>query len=230
LAFLEREFSDLIDYSFTANMESSLDKIAKGDEEWKVVLRNTWKSYSARYNEWINKSVDAEEAAKQKEANFSAKVKQLGEYRAVQSKKGPLLLKESPDKDPKKTVFYGWPKGISFSNISEAKALAFIEEIQKQKEERDKIAAENSLDGGTTSAGSGIIITVGKYIFKNGPYGPYMYNSTLKTKVFVPAKGIDATKITEKEADEFYKTGVEKKKSAKKFYASKKHSDNTPSD
>lgn len=231
LAFLEREFSDLIDYSFTAHMESSLDKIAKGEEEWKAVLRNTWASYSARYNEWMNKALSAEDAAKQKEANFSAKVKQLGEYRAVQSKKGPLLLKESPDKNPKNTVFYGWPKGISFSNITEAKALAFIEEVQKQKEEHDKAAAENLSNGGEpTSPQSGTIATIGKYIFKNGPYGPYMYNSALKTKVFVPAKGIDATKMTEKEAEEFYKAGVEKKKSAKKFYAAKKKSDDGPSE
>jgi DNA topoisomerase-1 len=231
LAFLEREFSDLIDYSFTANMENSLDKIAKGEEEWKAVLRNTWKSYEARYNEWLNKSISVEESAKQKEANFSVKVKQLGEYRAVQSKKGPLLLKESPDKDPKKTIFYGWPKGISFSNISEAKALAFIEEVQKQKEEREKASAENPLNLtlGGECVGAATPHIVGKYVFKTGPYGPYMYNSTFKTKVFVPAKGIDATKMTEKEAEEFYKTGVEKKKSAKKFYASKKKSGD-PSD
>lgn len=221
LAFLEREFSDLIDYSFTAQMENSLDKIAKGEEEWKVVLRNTWKSYERRYTEWLNKPISVEEAAKQKEANFSAKVKQLGEYKAVQSKKGPLLLKESEDKDPKKTVFYGWPKGISFSNITEAKAVAFIEEVQKQKEEREKSANSDASEEKSNET-----INVGKYVFKTGPYGPYMYNSTLKTKVFIPAKGIDATKMTEKEAEEFYKAGVEKKKSAKKFYAAKKKSNN----
>jgi DNA topoisomerase-1 len=237
LAFLEREFSDLIDYSFTAHMENSLDKIAKGEEEWKGVLRGTWSSYSARYNEWMTKSLSAEEAAKQKETNFSAKVKQLGEFRAVQSKKGPLLLKESPDKDPKKTIFYGWPKGISFSNMTEAKALAFIEEIEKQKEEREnslnlRLGGESvgaaSPHSSLTSTGGKTddIITLGKYIFKNGPYGPYMYNSTLKTKVFVPTKGVDAAKMTEKEADAFYKVGVEKKKSAKKFYAANKKNSN----
>jgi DNA topoisomerase I len=218
LAFLEREFNDLIDYSFTAQMESSLDRIAKGEEEWKEVLRNTWKSYSARYNEWINKLISAEEAKKQKEINLSAKVKQLGEFKAVQSKNGPLLLKESSDKDSKKTIFYGWPKGISFSNITEEKAITFIEEVQKQQNERKKVYTLEEND----KIMSDNEIKVGKYIFKNGQYGPYMYNSLLKTKIFISAKGIDAMKMTEKEVEEFYKSGVEKKKSSKKLYISKK--------
>jgi DNA topoisomerase-1 len=228
LGFLEREFSDLIDYSFTALMENSLDKIAKGEEHWKDILKKTWSSYSVRYNNLLNKELTAEEAATKKETIKSAKVKELGEYKAVQSKNGPLLLKESADKDPKKTIFYGWPKGIAFSNMTLEKASAFIDEAVKAKEEKQRLAAENSSvsSGGSGAAGSaaasGTIATIGKFVFKNGPYGPYMYNSTLKTKVFVPAKNVDPTKMTETEAAEFYKAGVEKKKTAKKFSHPKK--------
>jgi topoisomerase IA-like protein len=131
------------------------------------------------------------------------------------------LLKEAADKDPKKTIFFGWPKGVAFSNMTLEKATTFIEESAKAKEEKQRLAAENSsISSG--EGGTGLIATIGKFVFKNGPYGPYMYNSSLKTKVFVPAKNIDPTKMTEAEAAEFYKAGVEKKKTAKKFIPPKK--------
>jgi DNA topoisomerase-1 len=224
LAFLEREFSDIIDYSFTALMETSLDRIAKGEETWKDILRKTWASYSARHALLFNTELTAEEAAKKKDAAFSAKVKQIGEFRAVQSKNGPLLLKESEDKDPKKTVFYGWPKGVSFANINEEKARAFIEEVVAKRTAAVAATAGGESDGSSV-ASNGIIATIGKFVFKNGPYGPYMYNSTLKTKVFIPAKGVDTASMTEPEAAEFYKAGVEKKKTAKKFWAGKNKGD-----
>lgn len=220
LGFLEKEFGDLIDYSFTANMEASLDKIAKGEEAWKNVLKGTWASYSPRYYHFLNKKQEASEVAEQKQANLSAKVKQFGEYKAVQSKKGPLLLKEN-NGDPTQTVFYGWPKGVTFSNITEEKALEFIREVAVQKEERARLMADNgSTSSGGSGAGggsgSGALKQIGKYIFKNGPYGLYMYNDKLKTKTFISVRGVNIDTMTEKDADEYYKTGLEKKKAAAK--------------
>ena len=48
LSYLTEHFDDLFDYSFTAQMESRLDKIAEGTEEWKQVLRDTWSAYKDR--------------------------------------------------------------------------------------------------------------------------------------------------------------------------------------
>jgi DNA topoisomerase-1 len=207
LAFLEKEFSDLIDYSFTAHMEQALDKIALGQDNWKNVLRSTWTSYSVRYHHFMNKKLDSDELATQKEANTSAKVKHFGEYKAVMSKKGPLLLKENAE-DPTKTVFYGWPEKLAFTDMTDEVANAFIKEQEAKKEEAK------------ASSGSTLIKKVGTYIFKNGPYGPYMYNDKLKTKTFIGIGDTDISEITVEEADKLYKDGVAKKKASagyKKF-------------
>jgi DNA topoisomerase-1 len=212
LEFLEKEFSDLIDYSFTAHMEQSLDKIALGQDNWKNVLRSTWASYSVRYHHFMNKKLDSDQMAAQKEANASAKVKYFGEYKAVMSKKGPLLLKENSE-DPTKSVFYGWPDKLPFSDMTDELAESFIGEQQAKKEEAK------------ASGGSTLIKQVGSYIFKNGPYGPYMYNDKLKTKTFIGIGGTDISEITVAEADKLYKDGVAKKKAGggyKKFNKNKK--------
>ena len=43
---LDESFSDLMNYDFTANMEKTLDKIAEGQENWKVALNRFFKDFS----------------------------------------------------------------------------------------------------------------------------------------------------------------------------------------
>ena len=199
LQFLEKEFADLIDYSFTAQMEDSLDKIALGEDNWKNILRTTWSSYSTRYYHFLNMKIDNCDKKTMKTSIESSKVKQLGEYKAVMSKKGPLLLKE----DATKTEFYGWPdKALAFSDITEEIALPYILGEQKRKVE---------------VGNSSIIRTIGDYVFKNGPYGPYMYNASLKTKVFIKATGANVDIMTESDAAKWYKDGIQKKKASAGF-------------
>jgi DNA topoisomerase-1 len=45
---LEENFDDLMDYSFTANMEEQLDDIAGGRAKWKAVLDKFYKSFSIK--------------------------------------------------------------------------------------------------------------------------------------------------------------------------------------
>ncbi|MEL7569120.1 MAG: type I DNA topoisomerase [Eubacteriaceae bacterium] len=42
---MKENFTDIIDYDFTAQMESNLDKIAEGDEEWIKVIRTFYDSF-----------------------------------------------------------------------------------------------------------------------------------------------------------------------------------------
>jgi len=42
VSFLDAYFSDYFKYEFTAEMEESLDYIAKGDQEWTTLLDNFW--------------------------------------------------------------------------------------------------------------------------------------------------------------------------------------------
>ncbi len=42
---LLRSFEKIMDYDFTANLESSLDEVAKGERDWKVVLNSFYESF-----------------------------------------------------------------------------------------------------------------------------------------------------------------------------------------
>lgn len=45
---LEENFADLMDYSFTANMEQRLDSVAKGETEWKRLLNVFYKAFTRK--------------------------------------------------------------------------------------------------------------------------------------------------------------------------------------
>lgn len=51
---LEENFTDLMDYSFTANMEEKLDDIAEGREKWKQVLNNFYNDFSIKLDKASN--------------------------------------------------------------------------------------------------------------------------------------------------------------------------------
>lgn len=44
-AFMENFFSKYVQYDFTADLETSLDNISEGKEEWKTVLAHFWKEF-----------------------------------------------------------------------------------------------------------------------------------------------------------------------------------------
>lgn len=113
LVFLEKHFSHLFAYSFTSGMETRLDQVEQGTYAWKQVLRDTWSTYKDTYTEL--------KAA----PSVNPKIKELGTdgLKAVLSKKGPLLLRGTTKED---TVFYGWPSGLAFSDITEEAARAFL--------------------------------------------------------------------------------------------------------
>ena len=46
-AFLESFFDRYVEYDFTANLEQQLDRISNGEIDWKELLRNFWKEFSA---------------------------------------------------------------------------------------------------------------------------------------------------------------------------------------
>jgi DNA topoisomerase-1 len=203
LGFCLEKFQDLFNYGFTAQMEARLDKIAEGQEPWKQVLRDTWNSYKDRYT--ALKSADTE----RKDTS-----KTYGQIKAVQSKKGPLLLIESPDGDKEKTQFLGWPEGVKWEDMTEEQATAFAAE----KKEAEAAAVLGTIDGkpvekkkgpfgtyivwGTTRLSikgnetleeiekalkekeSAVLHVLGPFEFRRGPYGVYMFKKDLKQKKF----------------------------------------------
>ena len=240
LNFVLKHFNDLFDYGFTAQMEKRLDQVAEGNEPWKQVLRDMWASYKDRYEDLCSK-----QSIKAKDGEQNAKVKEFtGGLKAVQSKKGPLLLIEGAKKED--TQFIGWPTGVAFEDMTEECALKFKEEAA-QKKRGDEVGQWNDqaivkktgkfgdyLQCGEVSipyqageelektierfeakqnGGANIIKQFKEYVIRTGQYGPYIMKTSLKKPQFVSLpKGVDGSKLTEKEVEALYKTGLESKK------------------
>jgi len=235
LTMLLTHFDDLFSYGFTADMEKQLDDVASGSMEAKQILRTTWTSYEARYKELL----------KEPQKGASLKVKDFGNgLKAVQSKKGPLILVEKG----KETEFLGWPKGILWDNLTADQAVQFQKDTQIQKEGsmlgtwRDQPIIKKTGKFGTylqcgevsipfqeetidqtmerleqKEEQKGSIATFKEYVIRSGQYGPYIMKTSLKKPQFVSLpKGVDGSKLTEKEVDALYKLGMETKKKWKK--------------
>jgi len=128
LHFMLKHFEDLFNYGFTAKMEKKLDDIAEGTGVWKQVLREMWGSYKDRYEELCSKQT----LKKKEDGQPNAKIHEFSKgLKAVQSKKGPLLLIESEKKED--TQFLGWPSGILFEEMTEEIALKFKEEEERRR-------------------------------------------------------------------------------------------------
>jgi DNA topoisomerase-1 len=236
LNFLLKHFDMLFNYGFTAEMESRLDKIAEGTEEWKQVLRDTWTTYKDKYTSL--KSVKSEQV-QQKENR-----KEFGNgLVATLTKKGPLLLRESPDGAKEKTVFYGWPEGIEFPGITKEIAEAFVESEKKTKEgailgeyEGHKILQKSGKFGTyvewngkrTSCEESDTLESIkqklsslnetqvrrGAFEIRKGPYGYYMFKWESKgpSRKFVNVPDeIKFQTIPESELEKIYKLGCKAK-------------------
>jgi DNA topoisomerase-1 len=207
LEFCVREFNELFEYGFTKQMEEQLDLIAAGKAAWKDLCRNTWTTYRSKYEEMKVAPASVVQTGRQK--LFAGGIK------AVQSKKGPILLVEGAT--PAETVFYGWPGSIAFSAITEEQALAHVSASKKEKAQE----ALGDYDGapmvrktgpygtyvacGTTQVPwtdgdtadtirekfkakrESVLHSLGPFEFRRGPYGVYMFKKDVigKARKFV---------------------------------------------
>jgi DNA topoisomerase-1 len=244
LQFCTREFKQLFEYDFTAQMETRLDRIAQGQEPWKQVCRDTWNSYKDHYAELktTKKGSKGAELKAQRQAQTASKLKEFSNgLKAVFAKKGPVLLKEDEDGNKDKTKFYGWPEGIDFADMTEAKALEFLQSLQNptawgtyngvpivvKKGPHGHYAQCGTLnvkvlDGETAESiqqkleekSKTTLHSLGEFEFRQGQYGPFMYKKPAKGKkpVFVSLpEGLDPKTLTAEAAERIYQNGIQQK-------------------
>lgn len=153
--WMKVHFEDLFTYQFTADMEKQLDQIAEGVCSRQNLLQMMWDSYRVRYNSLLNTSTVAVNSQSSASLNPAKQRIFTGGLKAIQTKKGPLLLREGATKEA--TIFLGWPKGISWDKLTEEKAIAY-EEDQRRQMNPDQIAIWRE-----------------KPVYKKtGPYGVYL--------------------------------------------------------
>lgn len=165
--YLTTEYNDLFAYSFTAQMEQSLDDIAGGRKPWKSLLQETWDTYKDRYTSHTS-GTSAE--------NKSARERVLGpNVKVILSKKGPLYVMEpaelqqaDPKKKKKKATFAALQHNVTFETATLDTATKAFQAAAEQKQ------------------GENIGMWETQEIWKKkGPYGYYVESNKIK----VPLKG-----------------------------------------
>jgi DNA topoisomerase-1 len=96
--FLTEYFRDIVDYEFTAKLEDELDAVARGEMEWRPLLREFWEPFSRRVAH-TQENVSRQEAAQGRELGVDPKsgkpvVARLGRF-------GPFVQIGSKDDEEK---------------------------------------------------------------------------------------------------------------------------------
>jgi len=230
--FCMKEFTKLFDYDFTKSMEDRLDLIESGSEEWSKLCSDTYNSYKTKYEELKKVST--------KEISSNKKIVLSNGYDAIITRNGPCLVKDKK--------FLGWPEGVEFKSITDTLVEKFITTKDKPDifgyhegepliRKKGKFGEYIVYNGANISLKpddtvetiilrsnnkSETLHTLGEYIFKNGPYGPYMMKKVIgssnKPKFVSIPTGIDVKDLTEEAAKKIYENNVTKgfKRSFKK--------------
>jgi DNA topoisomerase-1 len=142
-------FGDMIEYDYTAHLETQLDLVSKGDLDYSVVLDTAWKQIECRYK----KIMDTPSTASASSV-FSKKSNDLGEgYKCIESKKGLLFVHESE----LPTRFAEVPDGITVQTAV----------LQDAKDAFDKSSSSSNSNTLGNLDGDPIIR-------KSGKFGPYV--------------------------------------------------------
>jgi len=144
---LEDHFPDLVDTGFTAKMESTLDRIASGEVDWRAYLEHFYsgdEGFEARLEEQ-EESIDPREASTIHLQDLEPAVR-IGRY-------GPYLeMEEDGDR-----VTASVPEGVAPADLSNEEAVELI-----------RRKAEGPVElGEHPEAGKPVYL-------KTGPYGPYV--------------------------------------------------------
>ncbi|HEX8182093.1 MAG TPA: type I DNA topoisomerase [Candidatus Saccharimonadales bacterium] len=189
--FLTNHFEQVVDYSFTANVEEEFDQIADGKLQRNKMLDEFYKPFHQLITE--SGGIDRSTVAQAREVGIDPKsgkpiLARFGRF-------GPMLQLGNPDKDDKdpanKPLFAPMPTGTKIENVTLEQALQMFKLPRTV---------------GTTELGEPIKANIGRF-------GPYIQIG----KTFVSIKPLDPHTITLDEALELY--SEKQKKDAEKYIA-----------
>ena len=172
--FLTEHFSRYVDYEFTAQLEDSLDRVARGETEWIPVVDSFWKPFHQQVNE-KSETVSRQKAQMMRELGTDPESGKPVRIRV--GRYGPFV-QVGDREDEEKPRFASLREGQSFETITFEEAM-------------DLLVLPRSL--GVGDDGELIEVNIGRF----GPYvkyGPKKY-------VSLP-KGEDPMTVTREQADE----------------------------
>jgi len=187
---MKEHFHDIINETYTASLETSLDTIYNGQSDWISIIQSNYNIYSPAVKTLRSSIVNKDKRIIGRLSDTDQPVYvYIGKYGKVAQVGG---------EDDKK--YYTIPDEMELATLT----LQDIETLmdKKKKSEQNIIKILNP-----------------KISIRNGPYGPYLMNK-LKKVQFIPIpkeKQTDLQSITLKECKELIKNYVPKKKVYKKY-------------
>ncbi len=180
--FLVKHFPSIVDYDFTAKVETEFDKIANGSEQWVPIIKTFYDSF--------HPLIEKAETITRKEASQARllgvdPVSKKNIY-ARFGRFGPMLQKGDGDETDDKPIFATMPKDTTINTITLQQALEMFKLPRLL---------------GQTTDGEDIITNIGRF-------GPYVNIN----KTFVSIKGFDPHTITKEEALTLYQEKIDKDK------------------
>lgn len=138
--FLEKNFAQMIDYKFTANVEEEFDKVSRGEEQWQKMLGTFYDGFHPQVeNAGGSERVTGERILGKHPKTGEQVLVRMGRF-------GPCIqIGETPPKgsDEKKPTFASIPAGIDMETITleQALELSALPRILGQKDGIDVKAA-----------------------------------------------------------------------------------------
>lgn len=138
--FLEKNFAQMIDYKFTANVEEEFDKVSRGEEQWQKMLKTFYDGFHPQVeNAGGSERVTGERILGKHPKTGEQVLVRMGRF-------GPCIqIGETPPKwsDEKKPTFASIPAGVDMETITleQALELSALPRILGQKDGQDIKAA-----------------------------------------------------------------------------------------
>jgi DNA topoisomerase-1 len=184
--FLVKHFGDVLDYQFTALVESEFDTIAQGKESWQEMLTKFYQQFHPR--------VDAAEDVSREEAGQSRALgtdPKTGKPMFVKiGRFGPYVQLGDGENDEKPT-FASLMPGQKMDTLKLEEALELFK-LPREVGEMPESFSAKAVDGTEFSVEKGQML-----IAKQGPFGPYLEYGP---KQYAPIKGFDPLSITLEDA------------------------------
>ena len=235
--FLEKNFTQVVDYGFTANVENDFDQIAEGKLVWYEML----KSFYGPFRQLVEKSgnISRSEASQAREVGVDPKTGKM--IYARFGRYGPMLQLGSNENEDDKPQFAAMPKGALIETVTLEQAIqAFklprtVGKTSEGKEIKANIGrfgpyvqvekmyvsikplephditldqALELIEEKLKKDAEKHIASFGNIQILNGPYGPYITDGKKNARI---AKDTDPKTITEDEAKELLAKAPEKK-------------------
>ncbi len=180
--FLVKHFGDVLDYSFTAQVESEFDEIAQGNTTWQAMLDTFYKQFYPKVV--AAEDVSREEAGQARPLGNDPKTGKpmfvkIGRY-------GPYVQLGDGENE-EKPVFASLMPGQKMDLLKLEDAVELFK-LPREVGEMPASFSATAVDGTVFEVEKGQII-----VAKQGPFGPYLEYGTKK---YCPIKGFSPLEIT----------------------------------